>query len=328
MCKVVLIFRKPYSSSISIEYLFKAISTDLQKKIEVKEYTVPFFSTGLLNRLINTLSLLRFKGRTVHVTGDIYYTILGALSSNRIITIHDLSFLYRTSGLARSILKLFWVTLPVKFSHKVVAISNATKQEILKEVNIPTQKIIVIPDFIDPIYKPVKRSFNTNNPRILQVGVSFNKNIERLIAALVDIKCTLVIIGKLTEAQSQLLLEKDINFENYSNLSIEMLYNEYSKADMLSFVSTVEGFGMPILEAQASALPVVTSNCSSMGEVAGNGAVLVDPFTVNSIRDGILQVINDDLLRESIIKAGLENVKVYSREQVVEEYIKLYQSFN
>ena len=314
---------------MSIEYLFQSISEELKKQdIPVKNYTLPRFSTGLFSRLVNTLSLLQFKNGIVHITGDVYYAVLGAFFAKRIITIHDLSFLHRTSGITRKVLKLFWVTLPVRFSHRVTAISEATKQEILKEVRIEPQKIQVIPDFIDPIYQPFERSFNEANPRILQVGTAFNKNIERLASALENISCTLVIIGKLSPKQQEILQAKGIRFENYFRLPIEELYREYCKADMLVFVSTVEGFGMPILEAQASALPVITSNCSSMPEVAGDGALLVDPLNIESIRSGIMSVIADKKLRTSLVEAGLQNVKRFSKERVAEQYLQLYHSLS
>jgi glycosyltransferase involved in cell wall biosynthesis len=304
--------------------LFHTLYEQLQNEIEVRTFELPFLSTGLRKRLLNTWSLLQFSRCIVHITGDSYYAILGALFSKRVITIHDLSFLARTRGMKRRLLKLFWVTLPVHFSHAITVVSQATKQVLLKETTLRPGKIEVVGNFIDPIYQPVKRSFNAGLPRILQVGTDFNKNIENLAAALEGVPCLVVIIGKLSEKQKLLLNQLGINYRNYYALSLSELHNEYVLADLLSFVSTIEGFGMPILEAQATGLPVITSNCSSMPEVAGEGAVLVDPFNVESIREGIKTIIQNDNVRDQIITAGYRNVKQFSKETVASRYLKIY----
>jgi glycosyltransferase involved in cell wall biosynthesis len=94
--------------------------------------------------------------------------------------------------------------------------------------------------------------------------------------------------------------------------------------DLLVFASTFEGFGLPIVEAQATGRPVVTSNIMSMPEVAGDAACLVDPFNVSSIREGVLKVINDSDYRNALVKAGFENVKRFQPEQIARQYAELY----
>src|SRR5208337_1024224 len=93
---------------------------------------------------------------------------------------------------------------------------------------------------------------------------------------------------------------------------------------MLCFCSFLEGFGLPILEAQATGRPVITSNLSSMPEVAGKSACLADPYDVSSIRSGILKIINEPDYRETLIAKGFENVKRYSLSRVVKMYTNLY----
>jgi glycosyltransferase involved in cell wall biosynthesis len=102
------------------------------------------------------------------------------------------------------------------------------------------------------------------------------------------------------------------------------MYESYCAADLVSFVSTYEGFGLPILEANAVGRPVVTSNVSSMPEVAGDAACLVDPFDVASIRSGILRTIEDREYRERLICNGFDNVQRYVPEKVTYKYIELY----
>jgi len=93
---------------------------------------------------------------------------------------------------------------------------------------------------------------------------------------------------------------------------------------MLVFASTYEGFGLPIVEAQATGRPVVTSNILSMPEVAGGAACLVDPFNVASIREGIAKVIQDSSYREYLVRLGFENVKRFQPENIAKNYLDIY----
>src|SRR3982751_5251394 len=95
--QVVLVFRKPNNFSKSIEGLFIAISEKLESCINIEKYTLPYRSTGLWKRVLNTLALVRFKKKIVHVTGDVHYALLGAIFCKKVLTIHDLSFLSRSS---------------------------------------------------------------------------------------------------------------------------------------------------------------------------------------------------------------------------------------
>jgi glycosyltransferase involved in cell wall biosynthesis len=100
----------------------------------------------------------------------------------------------------------------------------------------------------------------------------------------------------------------------------------YDQADMVVFVSLAEGFGMPIIEAQAMGRPVIVGNLSPMKEIAGADALTVDPFDTEAIRNAIRQVVEDGPARQRIIVAGLENVKRFSAEAVAGQYARLYRS--
>ena len=166
MSQIILVFRKPYANAFSIEYLFNTLYGEIKKQKAVRKYELPYATSGVKSLLSNVFALTKFKGQIVHITGDTYYSILGAVFCKRIITIHDFSFLNRTTGLRRNILKLFWVTLPSKFSHKITVVSQATKEALLQEENIEPSKIHVIYNFIDPIFKPGNKNFNSHHPRI------------------------------------------------------------------------------------------------------------------------------------------------------------------
>ena len=90
------------------------------------------------------------------------------------------------------------------------------------------------------------------------------------------------------------------------------------------FASTYEGFGLPIIEANAVGRPVVTSKLSPMTEVAGDAASLVNPYDSSNIRAGVMRIINDPFYRESLVKAGFENALRFSAESVAESYAKVY----
>ena len=177
---------------------------------------------------------------------------------------------------------------------------------------------------MDSTYRFHTKTFNTSNPRILHIGTGWNKNLERVIQALHGIPCVLVIIGKLTEDNLNLLDKHQINYENKVGISDEQMLQEYIDCDIVSFPSIFEGFGMPIIEGQAIGRPVVTSDREPMTEVAGDGAVLVNPEAVDSIRQGFIKIITDETFRDDIVKRGLLNVKHYSVDEITRQYCEVY----
>jgi len=322
---VVLIYRKPFPNVFSIEFIFDQLLVSLHTSRSISKYSLPRFSNSFFNRIVNIFSIFQFQNKIIHVTGDVHYAILGAWFNLRVLTIHDLAFMRQNKGIKRSILKWLWIVLPVKFAHQITVVSEATKWDILNYVRSDPQKIKVIPNFISDTYQPIiNRKFNTARPHLLQVGTAFNKNINRLAEAISGIPCTLIIVGDLSGPQEAILKKFGIQYANKVNLTEQELYQEYAKADMLTFVSTIEGFGMPIMEAQACSLPVITSNCSSMPEVAGDAALLIDPLDIAAIKNGILTLIANETLRNELIKKGFENVKRFSKEKVIAQYEGLY----
>ena len=148
----------------------------------------------------------------------------------------------------------------------------------------------------------------------------------RLAEALRDISCHLRIVGELTPKQIAVLPECGIQYSFVSNVSDVQIVEEYQRCDMLVFVSIYEGFGLPILEAQATGRPVVASNIMSMPEVAGDTACLVDPFDVAAIRDGILKVIGDPMYCEELVRGGFENVERFRPKKIAAQYVELYKN--
>ncbi|AEW03003.1 hypothetical protein A4D02_03140 [Niastella koreensis] len=323
---VAFFLRKPRKvGNYSVEFIFEDVKERLKDKIKAYTFYSTYESAGLFKRLSNCIEAARRQKTVNHVTGDINYIGLLLSKKRTIHTILDCVFLNSTSGIKHKILKLFWLTIPLNRSAYVTAISQATKEEILKyKKNYPSDKIVVIPVAISDKFKRKDKPFNKSKPVILQVGAAHNKNIPRLIEALKGIECELHIVGKHNEEYEALLKQANIDYVYKWGLTDEEMIRKYEEADLLAFVSTYEGFGMPILEANAVGRPVVTANILSMPEVAADAACLVDPYDVSAIRQGILKVINDDIYRDTLVQKGFDNIRRFDPALIADEYLALY----
>ncbi len=322
--KINYIFRRPSPVFHSIEEQFFAMQKELPKDIEYKNIFAKFSSKGLLKRLFVMLQISFNQGDINHITGDIHFVALFLKKRKTILTVHDIGSVLKGDGLKYKVLRFFWFTMPFARVKYVTVISEFTKKQVLKEFKIKPEKIIVIPDCVSPEIKFSEKKFNKERPNILQIGTKPNKNLPNLITALEGISCQLTIIGKLTKEQIQLLQKYNIDYENKYNLDYSEIIEAYKKCDIVSFVSTYEGFGVPILEAQATGRIVITSNFSPMKDVAGAGALLVNPQNVESIRKGIIRIISNEELRNKITDAGQKNVRKYSAKNVAVKYAELY----
>jgi glycosyltransferase involved in cell wall biosynthesis len=322
---VTFFHRKPRGvGNYSVEFIFEDVRNRLNGRIDSKVVYSKYESTGLWKRIYNCIEAAFRQSEVNHVTGDINYLGLFLSKKNTIQTILDCVHLESSSGLKYKVLKLFWLSIPARHSKYLTAISQSTKKEILKHVDCNPDKIRVIYVAISDKFKKKERAFNQNLPRILQVGAAHNKNIPRLVEALQGIPCILEIIGKKQEEYETMLKARNIKYEYKSGLSDEEMIKRYEDADIIALASTYEGFGMPILEGQVVGRPVITSNVFSMPEVAGDAACIVDPFDVQSIRQGILRIIEDPEYRNSLIQKGFENVKRFQAERIALEYLGLY----
>jgi glycosyltransferase involved in cell wall biosynthesis len=324
--KVVFFNRKPRAlGNFSVESYFKQIRENLPPSIEAISLDMPFESNGIWRRLANAVYCIYHQGDINHITGDINYVAIFLKRKKTIITFLDCGNLHQSKGIKYLILKLIWYTIPVKRTIHLTAISQATKYDILNFTRYDQSKISVIYVSIKENYKPKLKIFNAKKPRILQVGTAPNKNLERLIPALNNIPCTLVIVGKISGEIKQLLSEHQLTVECIERkLTDQEILEQYEQCDILSMVSTVEGFGMPIIEANAVGRAVVTSNTTSMPEIANNAAIIVNPWDINSIQDGFIKVIQDPDLRNQVIENGFKNQKRFQPKQLAQEYVDLY----
>lgn len=324
--KVVHFQRKQPPGKFSLEGYFKRVRSLLPETIHVSIWTMPFFSQGLIRRFLNIISAFRHQSDVNHITGDVHYVALLLRRRRTILTIADCEVLTRLKGWKRRVVKLFWYTIPARRVSAITVISEETKRILLTEIRFPADAIYVIPVSVSEQFQPIPQPFNAGRPRILQIGTKTNKNIIRLTEALNGVDCQLDIVGPISELQRQALTENNISFENYLQLTDQEIHKLYQQCDIVSFVSTYEGFGMPIVEAQSIERVCVTSNCSSMPEVGGDGACFIDPLDINSIRDGFLRVINDDEYRTALITKGRTNKLRFDARRIAESFAALYES--
>ncbi|MFB9054527.1 glycosyltransferase family 4 protein [Formosa undariae] len=325
--KITYFFRHPNKNYMSIEQLFlNFIQPSLNSSIDFKNYYLKSNCKGALNRFKAIKEVVSEQGEINHITGDVHFISILLNKKKTILTIHDLEFIERESGLKRWFLKFFWVTLPIYRVRFITTISEETKIQLLKMIpKRMTSKIVVIPNCIntDQITFNPKPSIDTI-PVLLQIGTRHNKNIGNLIKAIVGIPCILNIVGELNEEQLEMLAENKIQYFNFVNISYPKIVDLYKQCDIVTFISTYEGFGLPILEANATGRPVITSNVSCMPEVSGGSTLLVNPYDVVEIRNGIYKLIKDQELRDFLVAKGQENVKRYSSAKIAESYELLY----
>jgi len=323
--KINIFYRKKLTEHHSIEKVYDTLIPYFEQ-FNITKIELPHPSKGILLRILNIFFANKHQGNVNHISGDVNYINLLMAKSKTILTIHDIFPLYRATGLKRFLFKLIWFDFPIKKSKKIITVSEFTKIEIIKHFNISPEKIKVIYNCISSQFKPNIKEFNRKEPSILHLGTKENKNLNRLIEAINGLTLKLLIIGKLNTEQLQKLLEHNVNYENFQNVSDTQLVQLYQKADIVSFISTYEGFGLPIIEAQAIGRVVITSNVASMPEVAGDGALLVNPFSVEEIRDGILKLIDKEKLRDDLVRKGFENVKRFEPQKIANQYIDVYQN--
>lgn len=319
---IILLYRKKDKGRNSIETLF----TPLDKIKGVRRIELPCDLHSIKNIFKLLIFSFRLKGKNIHITGDVYYMAFFLFWKQVIITIHDCSHYENMRvGLKRYIYGVIWHRMPLFFAKKIVVISPFTKKQLLSNFNIDTSKIIVIPNS----YISVKKEININKGQgkyeILVIGTKINKNIEGLIKA-VKLKkdILLTIVGTLPEKLKVELEKNKIEYVSVYDISRKQLEFHYNKASLLFFASLREGFGLPILEAQSCGLPVITSNVTSMPYVAGKGAAIVNPYSVEEISLAIQEIRFNKDYREKLIEEGYRNIERFSEGEFRNSYLSLY----
>jgi glycosyltransferase involved in cell wall biosynthesis len=278
-----------------------------------------------------------------------HYVLPRLVSCRSVVTIHDCIHLmfpqYLPNRLALSYARSS-ISFASKRATRILTVSESSKRDIVRFVHTDPDKIDVIYNAYDERFgvEPreedvvrVRERYQLNDEFVLYAGnVKPHKNLGRLIEAFHLVRnrgldhLKLVLIGDeisryaaLRRAVHQHQLHKYVRFLGY--LPEETLAVMYRLAGVFVFPSLYEGFGLPPLEAMASGTPVVTSSISSLPEVAGNAAVLVDPHDPEAIADGIYRVLTDEQVRRDLRRRGLERAGQFSWEASVRRVRQIYQ---
>jgi len=273
-----------------------------------------------------------------------------------LVTVHDvLDYMYRATrqvGL-RASLNFYSTRYVLRHAEKILAVSNFTKNDVGRLFNIRFSNIEVIYNAIDDRFLQghateqerqfIAERYQVNYPFVLYAGrISPHKNLVRIIEAFSALKTELarerqlpdlklIIIGDEVSRHPDLRrtvirggVQNDVRFLGFVPIDVLRLF--YDIAKLFIFPSLYEGFGLPPLEAMAHGTPVVTSNASSLPEVVGNAAVMVNPENVFDIMRAMQRVLTDQALREKLKARGLEQARKYSWETSARRLDGVYRS--
>lgn len=211
----------------------------------------------------------------------------------------------------------------------VIAVSESTKRDLLEVSNIPEEKIIVIHEGPTANFKCLRRYGSDSNT--LPDDVWEAKKVRKFREKYGLPDKFILAIGGVGERRNLKRIEeacKDYNLviagQTLPWLGMDELELLYNSATVLLYCSLYEGFGIPILDAFACGLPVITSNVSAMPEIGVKAALYVDPYSLKSIKDSLDMLMNDEKLRESLTKLGFEQVKQFSWEKAARETLQVY----
>lgn len=278
-----------------------------------------------------------------------HYTLPYFLKCKKVVSVHDLihlKFPQYLPGKKAYIYAKFMLGQTLKKADKILTGSKNTKNDIMEIFKTNQEKIEVIYYGVDEMFKPIKDQNLLENFRnkyklptkyILYSGsMRKHKNLENALKAysrLKDKSYDLVLAG--VGLQNQKVLEpmlkelkitervKIIPFLDY--IELVLLYNS---ASVLFFPTLYEGFGLPVLEAMACGIPVVSSNNSSIAEVSGDAAVLVNPANLKEMAESLEKILDETPLRQKMISRGLERAKMFSWKKTAEQTLKIYQELS
>jgi len=304
------------------------------RKIETRRY-LSLIEAYRLARLISS------QGDVVHLPNQHFARYALFVKNPFIVTVHDLvriCFSFSQETITERIsLKLD--VRGIKRASHIIADSQNTKNDLIKYLKIPDNRITAIYPGVDhSIFKPYSINL-LDKPYILYTGSERpRKNLGRLFEAFAKLKkefpeLELVKVGVSGRSEKyrrdtikkldSLGITQDVIFVDH--IPEVDLVHYYSSATLLAYPSLYEGFGLPPLEAMACGCPVVTSNTSSLPEVVGEAGIMVNPYDIDSLAQAMRQVLTDSELRNDMVRKGLEQAKRFSWERTARETMEVYE---
>lgn len=272
-----------------------------------------------------------------------------------VVTVHDLDkILFREAfgSRLRAEVRFHMLRHGLSRAERIITVSQATRRDLTRLMDIPGDRIHVVPNAIDDLFlgrdseddcRLALERYQVDYPFLLYAGnIQPQKNLPRLVEAFAVVAAELdqhpkyrdlrlIIIGDYLAAHSDLRrsvirsrVQQRVRFLGF--VPVETLRIFYRSAAAFVFPSLYEGFGLPPLEAMAQGTPVVTSNVSSLPEVVGDAAVLVNPENVFEIARGIRQALVDPELRRNLIERGRERVAGFSWDRAADRILEIYRA--
>jgi len=280
---------------------------------------------------------------------DIFHGLSGELPLKwnekpikKIVTIHDLIFLRYPEYYSFFDRKIhFWkFKNAAKQADLIIAISEQTKKDIIKFLNIPESKIRVVYQGCHHFFKEnqtqdflnsVREKFNLPEKFILNVGtIEERKSLLNIVKAIKNTEIPLVVVGKKKDKyfnKIERFIEKN-KLENQvyflENVSMEELAAIYKLAEIFVYPSVFEGFGIPVIEALFSGTAVITSNLSSLPEAGGKNSLYINPNNIDDLKSKILFLWNNESERKRRVEKGLLYAQKFSDENISNELMKVY----
>ncbi|WP_029214913.1 glycosyltransferase family 4 protein [Kallotenue papyrolyticum] len=302
---------------------------------------VPLRTSGNFSRLLLELPSVcrRFTADLLHVT----YNAPLFVRTPTVVSVHDVIFRRFPSYFSPRVRLLLstWLPLSMMRAARVVTLSEASKRDIIHYYPFTRNKIEVIPPAAGPLVAlepdfDGAKQFTGGEPFILAVGtLQPRKNIARLIKAYLRLRhqtgltAKLVIVGKAAWQHSHLYqlaastpYRQDIIFTGY--ISDATLAALYRTCTVFVYPSLYEGFGLPVIEAMALGAPVITSNTSSLPEAAGDGAMLVDPYSEQAISDALNCILTNADVRQALRHRGRQQAARFSWEHTAVQTLQVY----
>lgn len=283
---------------------------------------------------------------------DLFFSPDGYLSlgSNipQVSVIHDLNFVHNPDDL-RPLMSWYYNKYFPKFARKaskIITVSEYSRKDIMQQYDIPGEKVKAIWNGVSDVFQPVtnhvkeeiKQKYTGGKDFILFVGsIHPRKNLKRLMLAFEqyrlrnpDTELQLLIVGRelwkngLEAVSINEQTQRAIHFTGH--LSLEELAKVTASGLFMAFVTYFEGFGIPLVEAMRSGTPILAGNQTSLPEVAGNAAIYCDPFSVESISEGIDRLANEPKLREELSALGKERGQLFTWDQAAQKVWEVLES--